>query len=123
MKTIKKQQGVTMITVALGLVLLSFFVLIAVTVWPVYMENFNVSSHLQRMESDTRVKGMTKEEIRSTLIKRFGIDDVKNVTASDIIINGDPGGGYTIEVSYEVRKEFLGNVDLVIFFEESVEVK
>lgn len=122
MKTMRKQQGVTMITVALGLLLLAFFVLIAVTLWPVYMENFNVSSHLKRLESDSKVKSMTQDEIRSTLLKRFSIDDVKSVGRSDIVISGDTGSGYTIEVDYEVRKGFLGNVDLVIVFNESVTI-
>ena len=54
MKIIRKQQGVTMVTIALGLVLLAFFVLIAVTIWPVYMENFNVNSHLERMQNDPK---------------------------------------------------------------------
>lgn len=122
MKTIRKQQGVTMITIALGLVLLAFFVLIAITLWPVYMEHFNVSSHLERLEADPKVKSMTQDEIRSTLLKRFGIDDVKSVGRSDIVITGDPGSGYTVEVDYEVRKEFMGNVDLVIVFNDSVTI-
>lgn len=123
MKTIKKQQGVTMITIALGLVLLAFFVLIAVTVWPVYMENFNVNSHLERLENDSKVKSMTKTELLLTIQKRLGIDDVKSVEAEDITITGEPGSGYTVEVDYEVRKEFLGNVDLVIYFNRSVSIK
>ena len=120
MKIIKKQQGVTMITIALGLVLLAFFVLIAVTVWPVYMENFNVNSHLDRLQNDSKVKSMTKIEIVKTLEKRFGIDDVKSVGREDITDTGEPGSGYEIEVDYEVRKEFMGNVDLVIYFNRKV---
>ena len=123
MKTIKKQQGVTGVTIALGLVLLAFFVLIAVTIWPVYLENFSVNTHLERLESDSKVKSMTKSEILRTLQKRFGIDDIKSVKREDITITGDPGSGYEIEVDYEVRKEFMGNVDLVIYFNRSVTIK
>ena len=123
MKIIKKQQGVTGITIALGLVLLAFFVLIAVTVWPVYMENFNVNSHLKRLSEDSKAKSMTKEELIRTLEKRFGIDDVKSVTREDITVTGETGRGYEVQVEYEVRKEFLGNVDLVLYFEKTVNVK
>lgn len=122
MKIIKKQQGVTMITIALGLVLLAFFVLIAVTVWPVYMENFNVNSHLDRLQNDSKVKSMTKLELVKTLEKRFGIDDVKSVGREDITVTGEPGSGYEIEVDYEVRKEFMGNVDLVIYFNRKITI-
>ena len=122
MKVIKKQQGVTMITIALGMIILAFFVLIAVTVWPVYMENFNVSSHLSRLAEDSSTKSMTKDEIRKSLARRFGIDDVKNVKQEDILITGESGQGYEIEIDYEVRKGLMGNVDLVIFFNETATI-
>ena len=123
MKIIRKQQGVTMITIALGLVLLAFFVLIAVTLWPVYMENFSVNSHLDRLAQDQSAKSMTKVEIYKTLEKRFGIDDIKNVKREDIIVTGEPGQGYDVEVEYEVRKPFLGNIDLVIYFDKTVQIR
>ena len=123
MKIIRKQQGVTMITIALGLVLLAFFVLIVVTLWPVYMENFSVSSHLDRLAQDQSAKSMTRAEIYSTLQKRFGIDDIKNVNREDIIVTGEPGQGYDIEVEYEVRKPFMGNIDLVIYFDKTVQIR
>lgn len=123
MKIIKKQQGVTMITIAMGLMLLAFFVMIAVTIWPVYMENFSVNSHLSRMAEDSKAKSMTPAEILKTLQKRFGVDDVKSVSREDISITGEPGQGYEIEVDYEVRKNLMGNVDLVIFFNKVVEIK
>lgn len=116
MKFHKKQQGVTMITIVLGLLLLSFFVLIAVTLFPVYMENFNVSSHVSKLSQDANTKEMTRDEVKATLLRRFGIDDVKHVDRDDITISELEGGGYEIDVEYEVRKEFMGNVDLVIFF-------
>ena len=112
-----------MISIAMGLVLLAFFVTIAVTIWPVYMENFSVNSHLSRMAEDSKAKSMTKAEILKTLQKRFGVDDVKSVMPEDIIINGEPGQGYEIEVDYEVRKNLMGNVDIVISFNKVVEVK
>lgn len=122
MKNYNKQRGVTMVTIAAGLALLAFFVLIAITLVPVYMENFSVGSHVSRIGKDVRASEMTKEEVRKTLIKRFGIDDVKSVERQDISITDIPGG-YQVEVDYEVRKHFLGNIDVVIYFTETAEVK
>ena len=122
MKNYNKQSGMTMVTIAAALALLAFFVLIAITLFPVYMENFSVSSHVSRLANDPRAKEMTKRELRESLLKKFGIDDVENVTKQDIIIS-EITGGYSIEVDYEVRKSFLGNVDVVIYFTETAEVK
>ena len=123
MKINNKQQGVTMITIALGLALLAFFVLIAVTLFPVYMEHFDVNSHISRLSKDSRSKDMTKEELQKTLLKRFSIDNVKSISNSDISITDRAGGGYIVDVEYEVRKPFLANVDLVISFHDVGEVK
>ena len=112
----------TMAAIAAGLALLAFFVMIAIKLIPIYMENFNVASHVSRLEQDSRSTEMTKEEIRKTLVKRFGIDDVKSVTRQDIFITDIPGG-YSVEVDYEVRKSLLGNVDVVVYFNETAEIK
>ncbi|MCI0508432.1 MAG: DUF4845 domain-containing protein [Gammaproteobacteria bacterium] len=122
MKNYKKQHGVTMVTLAAGLALLAFFVLIAVKLAPVYIENFSISSHVKRIGTDSRSKEMTKEEIKKTLLKRFDIDDVKSVSREDITVTDIPGG-YNIEVDYEVRRSLLGNVDVVVYFTETAEVK
>ncbi|WP_455366164.1 DUF4845 domain-containing protein [Kaarinaea lacus] len=122
MKNYNNQRGVTMITIAAGLALLAFFVLVAITLLPIYIENFSVCSHVSRIGADMRASELTKEEIRKTLIKRFGIDDVKSVAREDISITEIPGG-YSVEVDYEVRKHFLGNVDVVVYFTETTEVK
>ena len=122
MKPLNKQRGLTMPTVAALFALLAFFVLVAVTLFPIYMEHFNVSSHIKRVGHDARMAEMSKEELRKTLLSRFGIDDVKNVERQDISITDIPGG-YLIEVDYEVRKNFMGNVDIVVFFHDEQEVK
>ncbi|WP_455223499.1 DUF4845 domain-containing protein [Kaarinaea lacus] len=122
MKNYNKQRGVTMVTIAAGLALLAFFVLIAITLVPVYIENFSVSSHVSRIGHDVRASEMTKQEVRKTLLKRFGIDDVKNVSKEDISITDIPGG-YQLEVDYEVRKHFLANIDVVVYFTETAEIK
>jgi len=123
MKTYHRQQGVTMITMVAGLLLLAFFVLIAVTLMPVYLEHFSVSSHINRISKDASTREMSKSEIQDTLLKRFGIDDVKNVGPSNITITEKPNGGFTIDCEYEVRKSFLGNVDLLVYFHDIAETK
>ena len=122
MKPLNKQRGLTMPTFAALFALLAFFVLVAITLFPIYMEHFNVSSHIKRVGHDVRMAEMSKKELRRTLLKRFGIDDVKNVERQDISITDIPGG-YLVEVDYEVRKNFIGNVDIVVSFHDAQEVK
>jgi len=52
MKIFHKQRGVTTVTIIVGFMLLAFFVLIAVTLFPIYAEHFNVKSHVERLSKD-----------------------------------------------------------------------
>jgi len=119
MNIYRRQRGLTMVSIAALLGVLAFFVLIILTLLPVYMENFNVTSHLERLGKDSSVSSMTPDEIRSTFLKRLGIDNVANVSKEDIIISKNDTG-YEVEVDYEVRKNVMGNVDAVVFFNEKV---
>ena len=122
MSLIDKQRGMTTISLALILGMLAFFVLIALTLAPVYMENFNVVQKLKTLKTDPKVAVMSESEIMDTLFKRFSIDDVDNVKEEDVLIS-DQGSFIEISVEYEVRKTLVGNVDVVVSFFEKVELK
>lgn len=115
------QKGLTGIAIILILAVGAFFVAIALALFPVYMENFSVSSHVHDLKKLPDVKAMSKTDITKRLLRRFDIDDVKNVTEDDIAFVEIPDA-WRIEVDYEVRKPFIGNVDIVAIFHEEVEV-
>jgi len=117
-----KQRGITTISLAAILGMLAFFVLIAITLVPVYLENFNVAQKLKTLKTDPQVANMSESEIMDTLFKRFSIDDVDNVKEEDVLIS-DQGSFIEISVEYEVRKTLVGNVDVVVSFFEKVELK
>ncbi|NOZ54240.1 MAG: DUF4845 domain-containing protein [Gammaproteobacteria bacterium] len=121
MNTCHRQRGLTVVSIVALLGVLAFFVLIALTLAPVYMENFSVNSHLDRLVNDASIADKTKDEIRNTLMKRFSIDNVDDVAREDIIITENETG-YEVEVDYEVRKHILGNIDVVVFFNEKVNI-
>ena len=113
-----RQNGMTTISLALLLGLLAFMVLITLTLAPIYLENLNVAQKLKTLKKDSSVANMTDDEIMETLFKRFSIDNVDSVKAEDVLISRE-GGTVQISVEYEVRKQLVGNVDVVVsFFDE-----
>ena len=113
-----KQNGMTTISLALLLGLIAFFVLIALTLTPIYLENLNVAQKLKTLKKDPAIANMTDDEIMETLFKRFSIDNVDSVQAENVLINRE-GGTVHISVEYEVRKQMVGNIDVVVsFFDE-----
>ena len=118
----KNQKGITAIGMAIILALVAFFALIALRLTPIYLENFSVSSHLNRLAADSGTKSLSNAEIYTTLMKRFQIDDVKNVTNEHIFIDRQ-GGAMTITVEYDVRTPAIGNVEMIVSFTEEAVVK
>lgn len=120
--TRKNQEGMTAIGVAIILALVAFFALISLRLTPIYLEYFSVSSHMDRITSDSETKSMTNEEIYDKFLRTFQIDDVKNVTRDEIFIDRQ-GGDLVISIEYEVRTPALANVDMVVSFSKEATVK
>ncbi len=96
-------------------------VLLLLKLFPVYMENFNVSTSLNSLSSEDGIKELKKSAIKELLQRRFSINDVKNVTKEHIEIKKTKTE-MTIEIAYEVRKPLVGNIDLVIHFNERLDL-
>ncbi len=122
MKGLHQQRGVTGITMVLIVALVAFFSLLAIRLFPVYLEHFKVVSHLENLASEEGVSDLSDKEIRKTLLKRFDIDDVENVRAEDIFIEHPDRNTTIVAIEYEVRTPAFGNVDMVVSFIDEVEV-
>jgi len=117
-----RQQGLTAISVVLILAMIGFFAMIAIRLFPIYMENFSVVSHLESLATEAGITEKTNNEILNTLNKRFSIDDVKNVKNENVFIERNKDGSMLIAIEYEVRTPALGNVDMLVSFIEEVKL-
>jgi hypothetical protein len=121
MQTLKRQQGVTGIGWLIILGLIAFFVLIGLRLFPIYAENFSVVSSLNSLKNEPQVTKKSKADVLGLILKRFQINDVKNVNRKDINIT-KRGGVLTVSVKYDVKTKLFGPLSLVAEFDESVEV-
>lgn len=117
-----KQRGITGVAFAALIALLLFFVWIAILLFPIYMENFKVSSHLHKIAKDEKIDVSNPDGIKQSLLRRFDIDDVKHVSAEDITITQNLDS-VLVTIDYEVRANVFGNIDLVVSFVEEETVK
>ena len=118
----KSQQGMTMISMAIILVMIGFIALIALRLFPVYLESFKVNSHLETLAATSTTRDMSNREIVQALQKRFSIDDISNVKAENIFVERSKDGDMSIAIEYEVRTPGIGNVDIVVSFLKEVAV-
>ena len=121
MKSLHRQKGLTTISIAVILAMLAFFVALALATLPVYYDQFTVSSQVEGLEEVEGLSKMSESQILDRLMKRFQIDNVKAVREEDIEINKNPDK-LEVLVNYEVRKSFIGNIDLVLYFDNEYKI-
>ena len=121
MKSIHRQRGMTPIGWVLVLLLIAFFALIALKLVPIYIESFSVASVIADLKDEPGIGSKNAREIVSLVEKRLDINNVSSVSGDDIFVER-LGGTMTISAEYEVREPMLGNVEIVVSFNKSVEV-
>lgn len=116
-----QQQGMTASGVIFLLGLIAFFTLITLRLAPLYYDNYKISTHLKSTINDAIANKMSPAEIKSTMLKRLGIDNVTSISADDIQIVQDKQKK-SVDIDYEVRVPFIGNVDFIAKFANHAEV-
>ncbi len=121
MNSIKRQQGITFIGFVMVLILIGFFAFIGMKLFPVYQEYFSV---VQAMKSVSQQPGVSRQEprqIQEMLIKRMYVSYVESVKKTHIKVSRTRG--VTLNVTYEVRRPLIGNIDFVAHFDKTVDLK
>ncbi len=122
MKLQRSQQGFTMVSLAFFLVLLGFAVFTALKLLPVYTDAFAVKASVESLETERNVEYAGVLAVRNALLKRLGVNNVTAVGVDDISVTREDDT-YQVEVFYEVRVPYMFNIDLVLTFENSAEVR
>ncbi len=118
-----RQSGMTMIGFLLMFMLIGFFALLVLKIGPIYLEHFKIKSSLESLKNDPDFATRTKEEILTTLQKRWDINSVDRVTAAKDVKVSRQGGKLTVQVAYEAVEHIMGNVDVLVTFDDSIEAE
>lgn len=110
-----KQQGITLTSLLITLVVIGFAGYIAMRTVPAYVESYKVQVALDSLAEQAGITQQPIQQIRRTLLRRLDFDDVYDVTADDISIRRIDKA-VNIQVSYERRSHFIGNIDLMFDF-------
>lgn len=121
MKGLQKQRGMTAIGWVIVLGLIAFFTLVVLRLMPLYLEYSKVASVLESIKNEPGVTRQTKADIQRLIMRRFEINDVRNVDPKIAEIESR-GGRLTVGMAYERRTNMIGNIDIVVSFDKSIEV-
>ena len=117
----KKQKGFTMIGLLMVLALIGVITLSVLKVFPVYMEHLAVQTAMEAIEADPQLKKLTVGQMRTLFRKKLDMNQVTSINAKQAKINRSVSD-ITFKIEYEVRKDYIVNVDIVMSFSDEFEV-
>ncbi|MBS3953427.1 MAG: DUF4845 domain-containing protein [Methylomicrobium sp.] len=116
-----RESGLTLITLTLLLGFIGFITLLVLKIAPIYIDHSKVKSALTGVEQMENIETVTKEEVWSSLEKRFNMNYVTDVTKDNVIVTRR-GSYLKVEIEYEVVKPIVGNLSVLVNFYEIIEV-
>lgn len=119
----KKQAGLTLISWVIILGLVATQVIMAIRIFPVYMNHSAVVSVMDRLPESSDVKGQTARKIMSIFRKRLKIENLYDLASDkEAFTLKKIEGGYTLIAHYESRGPIFKNLEFVATFDHQVDI-
>ena len=118
----RKQRGLTLISFGIVLAVGLFAAYTGMKLIPVYLEYHALLNALKLVQSDPASADMPPAQIRNRIINSLWVSYASdNIKHEHIKISRSDG--VKIHVKYEVRKTWIGNVDLLAHFDKTVTLR
>lgn len=118
MKAIKQQNGMSMIGLLIFMSLLAFIAYAGIRIGPIYNEYYSVVKAMNLVANKPGAANKSPAAIKDEMMKNFYTSYVERVKKKDIKIIRSRGK--KLQVKYEVREPFIGNLDFLIHFEKTI---
>jgi Tfp pilus assembly major pilin PilA len=117
---IRKQNGLTLIGFVIVLSIVLLFAYAAMRLVPMYLEYYALIQAMEKLEDDPMAKAMSAQKIKQSIQMSLWASYASNNIKNEHIRISKKSDGVNVRVVYEVRKDFLGNVDLIGSFDRTV---
>lgn len=113
----RNQKGASYIGFLIAIIGFAFLVKVTVAVWAPYWDDRVIDSQITELLQSSP-KDIDPDKFNTQMGQRLEMNNVRDIKFKDIaqVTNTD---GIQVQKSYEVRKPFLLNIDLVLKFEKS----
>ncbi len=116
MNVVKKQQGMSMIGLLIFMSLIGFFVYAGIRIGPIYNEYYSAVKAVRLVAEKPGAVNKSPSALQPEITKGFSTSYVERVKAKDVKVIR--GRGKRLQLKYEVREPFIGNLDFLIYFNE-----
>ncbi len=113
----RNQKGASYIGFLIAIIGFAFLAKVAIAVWAPYWDDRVIDTQITELLQSSP-KDIGPDKFNALMEQRLTMNNIRDVNFKDIaqVTNTD---GIQVQKSYEVRKPFLLNIDLVLKFEKS----
>ncbi|MFT5548169.1 MAG: hypothetical protein ACI9CO_000083 [Candidatus Azotimanducaceae bacterium] len=115
----KKQKGLSSFGLIIVIGLFALLIISLLKVFPMYYENYKVKAVLESLRQNSDIDPESKRDIWGALSKGLYVQGVEIVKREDVDMSRK-NGKTTIDISYETRDSYFGNLFIGAVFSESV---
>ena len=116
-----RQRGMSLISFVVVLTVAGLFGTLTLRLVPVYLNNYKIKTSLEAIKSQPELAAKSRGEILGSIQKRWDVDSVSDATINDVIVTKSPEE-LQVRVTYDVVRPFVSNIDVVVHFDEAIEV-
>ncbi|NHB64984.1 MULTISPECIES: DUF4845 domain-containing protein [Acinetobacter] len=112
----KHQQGASYIGILFAIVGFAFLAKVAIAVWGPYFDDRMVDNQIEELLKSSPTN-IAPEKFRQQMGQRLEMNNIRDLKFDEIakVTNTD---GLQVHKNYEIRKNFILNIDLVMKFEK-----
>jgi hypothetical protein len=117
---IRSERGLTLIgfLIVLGVVL--FFAYAGMRSVPMYLEYHALVNAMETLRKEPGARSMSPLQIKQQIENSLWVSYASNNIKREHMRISKKSGGVNVRVAYEVRKPFLGNIDVIAKFDRTV---
>lgn len=120
---VRAQRGISLIGFAVMLCLVGFFAYAAMKLVPIYSTHMGVVKSMKLLQNEPGIEQKSIEEIRQSLNVKFDIQYVDDsIIPPKNIQLVKQAGGMGLRIFYDRRVPFMYNVDLLVHFDNTVDL-
>lgn len=114
----RTQTGITLLGFVIVLAVVGLFAYVGMKLFPMYSEYYSVKTAMKGLANEPGIANSDPRRIRDLFFRRLYISYAENVKEEHVKVTR-VDDGWRMDVSYEVRKPLIANLDVVGKFDTS----
>jgi|SRR5690554_286311 len=113
------QRGMVGSDFLIGVLLSAVLLFFIIKLFPIYVDHNFVTSVTRSMLDHNGMATMSETQVRQDLESSLRLNNVRDFNMDDVFIRRD-GNTTVVQIRYEKRVSLIGNIDLLVSFDEEL---